>query len=284
MKIVSDSSAMYSIEQGAQRGIVVLPLTVAIGGETWLEFEEIQSEEFLQRIEEGGMPQSSCPPPHNVLEAFNTEEEVVYLTLADGLSGSYEVTCSLASQAPHPENIHVVNTKTLCVPHRALDLVAQKLSKECANASEMVERLKPLIESVKSYLLPMDFEYLKRGGRLAPLAATFAHITKVQPVLAQSEDGTHLEKLHIARNFKKGVDSVIKDLKSQCLGAGHFVGISHAGNIKDATKALEKLKEAFPACTFGVFELSPAFITQGGPGCVAIQSIDLSEWPGLDLS
>ena len=35
--------------------------------------------------------------------------------------------------------------------------------------------------------------------------------------------------------------------------------------------ALNVLKEAMPEAEFYIYPLSPAFITQGGPGCVAIQ-------------
>ena len=38
MKIVTDSSVMFSVEDGAQRGMTVLPLVVTIDGQTWLEY------------------------------------------------------------------------------------------------------------------------------------------------------------------------------------------------------------------------------------------------------
>ena len=43
------------------------------------------------------------------------------------------------------------------------------------------------------------------------------------------------------------------------------------------------LAERFPGCRRGIFELGPAFITQGGPGCLAIQAIDLGAFPDLVL-
>ena len=45
--------------------------------------------------------------------------------------------------------------------------------------------------------------------------------------------------------------------------------------MAQAAEASRMLAERFPACRHGVFELGPAFITQGGPGCLAIQAIDL---------
>ena len=47
--------------------------------------------------------------------------------------------------------------------------------------------------------------------------------------------------------------------------------------------AQEALAEAFPSCENGLFELGPAFITQGGPDCIAIQAIDLKAVPNLPM-
>ncbi|MFR1641167.1 MAG: DegV family protein [Eggerthellaceae bacterium] len=141
-----------------------------------------------------------------------------------------------------------------------------------------------MIASARSYLIPEDFDYLRRGGRLTPLAATFAHLVKAFPVMQQTEDGTRLEKLKVARSFAKAVDAVANDLEEHGVGEGSFIGISHADNLVQAIEAKDRLAERFPACRFGVFELGPAFITQGGPGCLAVQAVDLGPCPDLSLA
>ena len=39
--------------------------------------------------------------------------------------------------------------------------------------------------------------------------------------------------------------------------------------------ALEMLRAAMPGAEYEIVPLSPAFITQGGPGCMAIQYVQL---------
>ena len=51
--------------------------------------------------------------------------------------------------------------------------------------------------------------------------------------------------------------------------------ISHAGALDKAEQALKALKEAMPEAEYHIYPLSPAFITQGGPGCVAVQYIKM---------
>lgn len=284
MKIVADSSVMFTVEQGRAHGIEILPLSVAIGGEAWAEYEQISADEFLARVRAGALPQSSSPSPSATLAAYDTDEEVVHLAMADGLSGAYGVACGLAKQARHPERVHVVNSKTLCVPHRVLVLCAVEFAKACETAEEVVARLAPLIDSAHSYLIPEDFDYLRRGGRLTPLAAKFAHLLKAAPVMMQTPDGTRLERLTIARNLKKAIDAIANDLRKRGIADSFYIGISHADNESQALVAQRMLSEAFPACSTGVFDLGPAFITQGGPECIAIQVIDLAEAPSISIS
>lgn len=284
MKIVTDSSVMLSVSEGAQRGLTVLPLTVSIEGETWLEYEQISSEDFLARVRAGAMPTSSSPPPALILDACDTEEEVVYLSIADGLSGAYEVACGLVKQMRHPERVHVLNTKTLCVPHRALAYSTVRMAKQNLDVSSILETLQRMMHSVHSYLIPEDFDYLRRGGRLTPLAAKFAHMVKAFPVTKQTDDGKRLEKLKIARSFAKAIEAIAADIEDRGASKGHYVSVSHAGNPTKAAEVLERLTERFPTCDFGIFDLSPAFITQGGPGCIAVQTVDMRAFPDIALA
>ena len=215
MRIVADSSVMFSVEEGARRGMAVLPLTVSIDGATWLEYEDISSEEFLALVRAGALPQSASPPPALTLAAYDTDEEVVHLAMADGLSGAYEMACGLRDQARHPERVHVLNTRTLCVPHRALACYAVKLAAQGLGAAEVVGRLEAMMGTARSCLIPEDFDYLRRGGRLTPLAAKFAHLVKAFPVMEQTDDGRRLGKLAIARSFKKAIAAVAADFEGR---------------------------------------------------------------------
>ena len=223
----------------------------------------------------GALPQSASPPPALTLEAYDTDDEVIHLAMADGLSGAYGVAFGLSLQARHPDRVHVVNTQTLCVPHRVLACAAVRMAEEGHDAAATLETLHAMIGTAHSYLIPEDFDYLRRGGRLTPLAAKFAHLVKAFPVMKQTDDGTRLEKMKVARSFAKAMNAIADDLEARGVGAGYYLGVSHADNPAQAAEASRMLAERFPACRHGVFELGPAFITQGGPGCLAIQAIDL---------
>ena len=61
IRIVSDTSTLYSTRQVQDAGFRVSPLSVTIAGKTYREFDEISSDEFVGIIHEGHMPTSSQP-------------------------------------------------------------------------------------------------------------------------------------------------------------------------------------------------------------------------------
>ena len=77
----------------------------------------------------------------------------------------------------------------------------------------------------------------------------------------------------VRRGFDHAVEFIIKQLEKLEVGAGWRIYITHAGDPQKANRMADMLKEVFPACSYEIHPLSPAFITQGGPGCVAAQAI-----------
>ena len=54
----------------------------------------------------------------------------------------------------------------------------------------------------------------------------------------------------------------------------HILYISHADALEDAKKIMEQMKAVFIELEVHILELSPVFVAQGGPKCVAIQYIE----------
>jgi fatty acid-binding protein DegV len=97
----------------------------------------------------------------------------------------------------------------------------------------------------------------------------------LSPVMTQTEDGTRLTVAGIRRGFKHAVKYCVEALLKQGIGKGWKVYISHAAAPEKAETAIEMLRAAMPGAEYEIVPLSPAFITQGGPGCVAIQYVQL---------
>ena len=275
IKIITDSSTLFTKEDAKELGIDVLPLCVNIGD---LEGRDLQidMEDFYNRIADGGIPRSSQPPIGEVMEAYEKypDAEIINIAMADGLSGTYQTACGAREMVAHKDKINVINSKTLCGPHRYMVQKALQMKNAGQTVKEIIAWLEKAAESHESFLIPQDFGFLRRGGRLTPVAATFASTLKLKPIMTQVEEGRRLDKYAIKRNMKQAVSAIIERLKQKGVDAKHIIYVSHADALEDAKKVIELLKENFTGVEIELLELGAAFVTQGGPKCIAIQYIE----------
>ena len=276
VRIISDTSTLYSTASAREAGFDVSPLSVTIAGKSYREFDEISSEEFVAIIRQGHMPTSSQPAIGEVAALYEkyAGEEMLNISMADGLSGTYRSAAAAAGLTGDPEKITVLNTRTLCGPHRYLVEKAVEFAKAGKSLAEIKGWLERKIDTAKSFLVPADFDYLRRGGRLSPLVSYVGKAANLTPVMTQTEDGCRLTIAGIRRGYPHAVKYIVEQLKKKGIGKGWRVYISHADTMENAQLALKKLQEAMPEAIYEILPLSPAFITQGGPGCVAVQYIE----------
>lgn len=277
MKIITDTATLYTPAQGERIDAEVLPLSVTINNKAYREFVEIESEEFLQLVKAGGIPTSSQPAVGDYIESFerNKEEELLVLALADGLSGAYQTALGVKENYDYGDNIHIVNTKTLCGPHRYIFQKAMSLKNKGLCVNEIITELHDCIDDNKSFLIPADFGFLKRGGRLTPITATIGGLLKIVPILTQTEDGKRLESFALKKTFKSAIQEIITHFKEHGINENYKIYIAHADNWERASKAADMIHAVYKNVDIEMLDFSPAFITQGGPKCIAIQYVKM---------
>ncbi len=276
IRIVSDTSTLYSTAQAKEAGFRVAPLSVTINGKSYKEFDEISSEDFVAIINEGHLPISSQPSIGDVVAMYEAypDDEILNISMAMGLSGTYQSAVSAAEICGGGERIQVINSHTLCGPHRYLVEKAVEMAKNNCTMAEIRAFVEKKMNTAKSYLMPADFDYLRRGGRLSPLVSRVGKFAGLAPAMTQTEDGTRLTVASIKRGFVNAIKYVAASLNERGVGKGWLVSISHAAALDKAEQAVKLLKAVMPEANYEILPLSPAFITQGGPGCVAVQVIE----------
>ena len=275
VEIITDSSTLYTKKEAEKLGVEVVPLCVTIGD---LEDRDltINMKEFYGRIRKGEIPTSSQPPIGEVLEAYEKypDCDIINIAMADGLSGTYQSACSAKEMAENKDKITVFNSKTLCGPHRYMVEQAQKMKQEGCSAKEILAWLKQATEKTESFLIPQDFNFLRRGGRLTPMAAALGSVLKLKPIMTLTKDCKRLDKFAVKRTMKTAVETVIEHLKKANLDKRHILYVSHANVLEEAKEVANDLKENFPQTEIQILELGAVFVTQGGPKCIAIQYIE----------
>ncbi len=274
LRIISDSSSTFTREEGRKMGIDILPLKVSIGD---LEGEDtvVDMNEFYGRINKGQIPMTSQPSIGEVVDAYEKypDDEIINITMAEGLSGTYLSALGAREMVSNKENITVFNTRTLCGPQRYMVETAVRLRDLGKTKDEIVDWLKNAANTAESFLIPQDFAFLKRGGRLTSMSAALGSVLNLKPVMTQTEDGRKIDKYAIKRNLKKAIKAIIEHMQEKGIGDKYIVYVSHADALEDAKKVVEQMKEAFSNIEIHLLELGAAFVTQGGPQCIAVQYI-----------
>src|SRR5574344_1800193 len=117
IRIVADSCC--EIPELVSRNVkcVSVPLTITVDDLTIIDDETFVQERLLKAIAASRTcARSACPSPEKYMQAFEGEEEDVYvITLSADLSGSYnsaELAKSLYEEEHDDKHIHVFNSKS----------------------------------------------------------------------------------------------------------------------------------------------------------------------------
>lgn len=275
VQIVTDSSVLYTEEEAKAAGFDVIPLCVSVGDMDGRDLQ-INMEEFYGRIGKGEIPRSSQPPIGDVVEVYEKyqDADVLNICVADGLSGTYHGALSARDMVESRDRITVFNSRTLCGPHRYMVEKAQRMKEEGKGIPEILEWLKSAAEKTESFLIPQDFGFLKRGGRLTPVAAALGSVLKLKPVMRLTEDGTRLDKFFVKRTMSAAVSGIMDHMKKKGIDGRYLLYIVHAAAPKEAGAIREMIEAELKGIQIQMMDLSPVFVAQGGPGCVAIQYIE----------
>ena len=233
VQIVTDSSVLYTEEETKAAGFDVIPLCVSVGDMDGRDLQ-IDMEEFYGRIGKGEIPRSSQPPIGDVVEVYEKyqDADVLNICVADGLSGTYHGALSARDMVENWDRITVFNSRTLCGPHRYMVEKAQRMKEEGKGIPEILEWLKSAAEKTESFLIPQDFGFLKRGGRLTPVAAALGSVLKLKPVMRLTEDGTRLDKFFVKRTMSAAVSGIMDHMKKKGIDGRYLLYIVHAAAPK----------------------------------------------------
>lgn len=274
MKIIADTATLFAPCEGEREYITIVPVCVTINDCTYKDYAEISSEEFLELIEAGGVPTSSQPAVGDLLDVYDScDEEMLVLTVGDGLSGAYQTAVGARNCAKDRERIHVVNSKTLAGPLRYMAKKAVALMKQGLDMEEIKREIAVSVDSSMSFVIPEDFAFLKRSGRLTAFTAKVGGMLKLLPILTQTEDKLRIKPISVKRTWKAAVDVIIQQMESRCVNEEYLISVCHTGTMQRAETVVRQLKQAFPNVGTEILTLSPALITHGGPGCIVVQAV-----------
>ena len=255
--IVADSA--QELKTDRDKGLVVAPLGIIASGEPMEE--GFTSEDFNRTQQQKGVTlTTSQVSPAVYMDIFedllkNPEDEVIVISLASGLSGSYN-SARLAKTSVDEKRIHLIDSQTISFPMVLLVQEALNLRNQGKSAQEIVDILEEDKKKVRLLGLVPTLEYLKRGGRISAATAAIGELAGIKPILTL-EEGKIAVPLKV-RGMKKAYNSMARLAKEWNIDLDRPVVFGYTG--LDSQPA-QTLKEAFEN------QLETTFATDYMEGC-----------------
>ncbi|MCI5640602.1 MAG: DegV family protein [Lachnospiraceae bacterium] len=274
--VITDSNSGITQEQAKEYGVQVISMPFLIEGETYYEDKTLTQEQFYQRLQEDVDISTSQPSPEDVMQmwdaALQEAEEVVYIPMSSGLSGSCQTAIMLSDD--YDGKVQVVNNQRISVTQKQSVLDALELAEQGLDAKAIKEKLEQEKFESSIYIMLDTLKYLKKGGRITPAAAALGTAFRLKPVL--QIQGEKLDAFSIAKTSKKGIakmlDAMEADFENRFGGVQNVhVAVAHTDNEAAALEFCEKIKERFGVDTEIVVDpLSLSIACHIGPGSLAI--------------
>jgi DegV family protein with EDD domain len=271
--IITDTDASLPKSMSKQYGIHQVPIAVNFGNEVLKTGIDIDDESLFERVDrEGKLPSTSAPAPGDFSSAFEGAfetgaESALCFCVSSEMSATYGAAES-ARQTMPDKAIHVVDTLSVSLGQGFMVLAAAEAAREGKSVPEILSLVEGLRKRTYLYAVLPTLKYLAMSGRVGHVAARFADIISIKPVLT-IKDGK-LDLLERVRTLKKAyaraIDLCVEGIDSRPV---ERVGIVHVRAEDGARRFNEQFKQAVNYSGEVLFaELTPGLSVHTGAGLV----------------
>lgn len=275
--VVTDSNSGITQKEAKENNIYVVPMPFMIEEETYFEDITLSQEDFYKKLEDGADVVTSQPSPASVMELWdsilNEYDEIVYIPMSSGLSGSCQSAIMLSEE--YDGKVQVVNNQRISVTQRQSVLDAKMLAERDLNAAQIKQMLEDDKFNSSIYIMLDTLYYLKKGGRITPAAAAIGTMLKLKPVL--QIQGEKLDAFAKARTSAQGkqmmINALRNDMENRFGGAAPenvWLYIAYTKDEESAERFKQEVSMAFPGFPIYMVPLPLSISCHLGPGALGI--------------
>lgn len=211
--IATDTNSGITALEGEKLGVYVLAMPVNLEETIHYEGLDITSEQLYDAMRQHREVSTSQPSPGQLMELWDGilakgYDEIVYIPMSSGLSGSCQSAALFARD--YDGKVQVVDNHRISVTQRESVISALRLAEQGYDAGQIREFLEKHAYDASIYITVDSMEYLKKGGRVTPAAATLATVLNLKPVL--TIQGDKLDAFAKVRGMKLAESKMIDAL------------------------------------------------------------------------
>ncbi|RUS43311.1 DegV family protein [Cohnella sp. AR92] len=270
IKIVTDSTVDLSDAELKQYGIEVVPLTICIGHEHYIDRVDITPTEFIEKMKASDtLPKTSQPSAGAFLDMYDRlgtdGSEVISIHMTGGMSGTVG-SANIAAEMTETK-VTVVDSRYITKALSFQVIEAAKMAQAGKTVEEILARLESIREHTRLFVVVDTLDNLVKGGRIGKGAAWIGSLLKIK-IIASLEGGVYnpvakvRSRAHVVSHLAKQFAEDVKDK------AIRGVGLVHAEGNELAVKLKEAIVELTGYDRFKIEDTTPIISTHTGVGAI----------------
>ena len=272
--IMTDTNSGITPEAAAEKGLYLLKMPFLIDGEDHLEYGDISYEEFFRRLDSGADVSTSQPSPASLTdmwdEILKSHDELVYIPMSSGLSGTCETAKALA--ADYDGKVFVADNRRISVTLYMSVYEALRLSESGMSAAEITERLESEADFQSIYVSVNTLEHLKKSGRVTAAGAAIGTVLGIKPVL--QIQGGKLDAYKKVRGMKAAQQAMLEgienDIKDRFAGKKVDIRTAYSGDRETGEAWRAEVQRYFPDYNIVLDSLPISISCHVGGGALGI--------------
>lgn len=276
VRIVTDSTADIPKALANELNIVVVPLKVLFGEESFEDGVDLDADSFYRKLASTDIiPSTSQPTPYQFEEIYkdiDTEDQganIISIHLSSKLSGTYQSAFIAQDMVKDTIDVTVVDSKRASYAIGIIVVEIAKLAKAGATKEECLTRLEEMMKTTALYFMVDTLEFLQKNGRIGKASAVLGSLLKIKPILSLNEDG-EVYPYDKVRGQKKALAKIYDYFERDFGKEPIHLGISQANTKELAEEIITEMKSRFTIQSAVITDIGPVIGAHVGPGAIAI--------------
>lgn len=239
--IATDSTACLTKQEARQLGVIYVPMTYTVAGNTYTE-HFVEDNGNYESLIAGTQELHTSQPAIGCYErTFSTLRrsgfEVLCLTISSRLSGTYSNASLCARNMGEDSSIKVVDTRTTAIGIAFLVREARRLIQSGYSLSETADAITKMRGHVKTLFSVSDMTPLRRSGRLGPVRQSVGTILNIRPLLTWKDGAV------IACGAARGRSDQLKSLLKAVPETAEEIAVQYISEEEAAKQLVDQIEK-----------------------------------------
>lgn len=265
IRLFVDSGSSIKQDEKKKYDVEIIPLKILLGDKEYSDGIDLSMDYFYSKlIDEKLFPKTSLPSleetEKRVMEYVRQGDDVIFLPISSGISGTYNTLRMLFEDQP---KVRVIDTKTAV---GGIRILVEEVNKYRDKDLDTIEKkLLKLIPKIKVVAIPETLEYLHRGGRLSKTAYVAGSLAQVKPLITFDLEG-HVKVLSKAIGLKRAMQMLVNTMNEFQCDTNYSIVPSYTYSHKNLVDLIKMTdKKYVPAMIEPADNLDPAIACHWGP-------------------